>query len=465
MENFLRNIPLFAELSEEDLAHLCSEVGEVTLEAGQVLFEEGAHGDRAYVVHTGELEIYKQSGGREVLLARRGPGEIIGEIALFEDAQRTASVRARDETQLIVISREQFDHLVQTSQHAAETLFYTVLTRLKDVQARLRQSEKMAQLGTLTAGVAHELNNPASAVRRGADRAGRLFGDFQGYQNELRDLELEAAQLEALEGLDRWMQDQARKPRELDTLLRADRSEELEALLEDLGVPEAWSLAGDLVDLGMDADRLRTALTPFTVDHREAVLRWLITGGSIQQLLYEIHAGAERISNIVAAMRSYSYLDRAPSQEVDIHKGIDDTLVILADKIKDKPGVSIRKEYDKTLPPIYGYGSELNQVWTNLLDNALDAVGPEGRITIRTRQEGDAVLVEIEDDGEGIPPEIEDRVFDAFFTTKPPGEGTGLGLDISYNIVATKHRGDLTFDSEPGRTCFTVRLPLDFTNA
>ncbi len=175
--------------------------------------------------------------------------------------------------------------------------------------------------------------------------------------------------------------------------------------------------------------------------------------------------GAERISGIVAAMKSYAYLDQAPSQEVDIHKGLNDTLVILGSKIKETPNLSIHKEFDPELPKIYGYGSELNQVWTNLIDNALDAVEDGGEITLRTKAVSDHVVIEVEDTGPGIPEAIQERVFEAFFTTKPPGKGTGLGLDISYNIVALKHMGSLTFTSAPGKTVFKVELPLDFTKA
>jgi len=233
--------------------------------------------------------------------------------------------------------------------------------------------------------------------------------------------------------------------------------------LKEMGILEPWQIAPELVDLGVDRDDLDQRMGGFVPEQRSTILRWLIADSTIQRLLYEMQQGAERIASIVSAMKSYVYLDQAPSQEVNIHRGIDDTLVIMGSKIKSKPHLSIHKDFDPKLPAIFGYGSELNQVWTNLIDNALDAVSAEGKITIRTKSEGDRVIVEVEDNGQGIPEEIQERVFEAFFTTKPPGQGTGLGLDISYTIVVLKHQGELTFTSEPGRTCFRVELPLNFT--
>ena len=460
MFDFLKRVPLFADLPDSDLKLLCDMAEEVRLSAGEELFAEGSPGDRAYIVMEGELEVIKASSEREVLLNVLQPAEVVGEMALLENRPRMASVRARTDSALIAIHKEQFDHLLQTSFSAVRAMFYTVISRWHATEALLRQSEKMAQLGTLTAGVAHELNNPAAAVKRGAGQMETAVMEFEQAQAQLGSLVLNDGQRTALQTLTEQAQEQATGVPELDALARSDREQELETWLDERRVPDAWGLASGLVDLNYDTTRLEALYDHFAPDQFPAIIGWLNASYTVRNLLTEIGQGAGRISDIVKALKSYSYLDQAPVQAVDLNEGLDNTLLILRHKLKS--GISVRREYAPDLPKIQAYGSELNQVWTNLLDNAADALGEQGAITIRTRQEGRWVVVEIEDNGPGIPAEIQSKIFDPFFTTKPPGKGTGLGLDISYNVVVHKHRGDIKLFSEPGRTCFQTWLPINF---
>ncbi len=462
MFDFLNKIPLFADLPDDDLRHLCHMVEEVRLSPGEELFAEGSPGDRAYVVKEGQLEILKASGGREVLLTVSGPGKVIGELALLEQKPRMATVRARTESVLLVIHKEQFDHMLSTSASAAATMFYTVVQRLRETEAALRQSDKMAQLGTLSAGVAHELNNPAAAVKRSAALVESALVELETAQATLNDLALSADQRQTLAACRARAQKNAARPPELDTLARADREAELETWLEAQGIADPWELAPALVNLDYDAAELTSVAQGFERDQIPNVIQWLGAVYNVHNLLAEIGQGAQRISEIVKALKSYAYLDQAPVQAVDVHEGLDNTLLILRHKLKS--GIDVRREYAPDLPEIYAYGSELNQVWTNIIDNAIDALNGQGEITLRTRQEGGWVVVEIEDNGPGIPPQIQSRLFDPFFTTKPPGQGTGLGLDISYNIVVHRHKGDIKVLSQPGRTCFQMWLPLVLDN-
>jgi signal transduction histidine kinase len=338
--------------------------------------------------------------------------------------------------------------------------------RLRDLEraylhqeVMLRQSEKLATLGKLSAGMAHELNNPAAATQRGAAQLQTTISHLQQTHMKLGEMMLTESQVASLLTLDRLASQRAKKPADMDSLARSDREYDLETWLEEQGIERAWEVAPTLVNLEFEADELQTLVSSFAGTQFPAIVDWLNDTFTVHSLLEEIGLGAGRIAELVKALKGYTYLDQAPIQTVDLHEGLDSTLVILRSKLK--AGITIHRDYAADLPRIQAYGSELNQVWTNLIDNAIDAMNGEGEITLQTRHDDEWVIIGIEDTGPGIPEEILPNLFDPFFTTKPPGSGTGLGLNISHNIVVQKHGGRIDVSSRPGRTRFEVRIPIN----
>jgi signal transduction histidine kinase len=336
--------------------------------------------------------------------------------------------------------------------------FGTDITRHKLTERALVQSEKMATLGTLAAGVAHELNNPAAAARRAAEQLADAFQKADAAHVALNEAQLSPAALAIL----RDLEDRARNSSEvsigMSSMERADAESRIEDWLEQHGVDDGWELAPALLCLGVDPAELDGIASSVEPDAVPGIVTFAARTVPVYLLASEIGDSSARISEIVNALRGYSFLGLAPSQDVDVHRGLDDTLVILNSRITQ--GRVVTRDYDPDVPLLPGYGGELNQVWTHLIDNAIDAIGPEGEITISTRRMGDEVEVEIADNGPGIAEDIVSRVFDPFFTTKPQGQGTGLGLSTSHSIVTEQHGGSLRVTSAPGRTCFTVRLPV-----
>ena len=457
--DLLKKISLFADLPEDVLNQLCMGVEEVRLGGGEVLFHEGSLGDRAYVIQDGQLEILKSMGEREVLLDVRGTGDVIGEMALLQDAPRMASVRARDETILLAISQDQFERLLMISATVARSMLRTITTRWRTTEAKLQQNERMTQLGTFTAGMAHELNNPTASVQSGASQLWTTIREMQQLHFCLEDFHLAPAQLALMRSIDQALQDRAGEPAAMDALTRGDREYELEEWLDDHDIENVWEIAPTLIGMGYDTVSLGKFLENFDSAHHTTVLRWIHETGAVYSLLRQIRSASGRVSDIVNTLKTYVFLDQAPVQAVDVREGLDSTVALLQSRIaKD---VVINREY-ADVPRIDAYGSELNQVWTHLIDNALYALDGRGTITLRAAPSTDGVVVEVEDDGPGIPAELQSKVFGPFFTTRPPGHGAGMGLNFCYNTVVQKQRGAISFESRPGRTIFRIALPRSF---
>ncbi len=431
----LRAAPLFAQLPDEDLSRLAAMAQSMTLAPGDLLIREGDPGDALYVVVAGELDVTKRSGGVEIPLNRVGPGTIQGEMSAIEGRPRSASVRAVTGVEVLRIPREALLGVFTAAPESAFAILRVVLNRLRSTESLLREREKLAGLGTLAAGLAHELNNPAAAIRRSVSSLEEAIAARDALRPPRSVTELRPADPAPILG----------------PLDRSDRIDELADLVDDSG------LAASLVDAGWTPEQLRDVFAGLGEDEARDGAAWLAQTNTVTSLLAEVKMAADRISEIVGAVKSYAYLDQAPVQRIDVRKGLDDTLVILAHKLK--AGVDVMRDYAPDLPEIDAYGSELNQVWTNIIDNAVMAMEGRGALEVRAEptEEG-GVRIAICDNGPGIPPGAQPHLFEPFFTTKEPGVGTGLGLHISHNVV-TRHGGQIDVESRPGRTCFLVTLP------
>jgi len=369
----------------------------------------------------------------------------IGERKQAEEALRISEQALREKT---IELKQKNDELEST------------LNQLQEMQNQLIMQEKMASLGKLSAGMAHELNNPAAAGQRSAIQLNDTIARSFDVSMKIGELNLEEEHLGQIKELAEFAIERTKHPIEMSALTRSDREAEIEKMLDRFVGETAWELAPALVNLGYGKKEIDALSKHFDHNQLGLIIDWLSCTYTIYSLLSEISIGTGRIVEIVKALKTYTFMDRAPVQTVNVHESLDNTLIILRNKLK--AGIMVQRRYASDLPALQAYGGELNQVWTNIIDNAIDAMSGQGTLFIRTYQDDSWVVVDIEDSGQGIPKEIQTKIFDPFFTTKPPGHGTGLGLNISRNIIVQKHKGQISVFSEPGKTCFTVRLPIRF---
>ena len=459
MIDVLREVDLFSELSEACLERLEAAAHEERHGAGEWLVTEGSRADRFGILTEGLIEWVRMVDGEEVVLGSRGPVTYFGAMNLLTEEPAMAGGRTVIDSVLVVIPGDEFRRLLRDEPSVMRGAVRVIAPMFQGVQAALREREKLIALGTLSAGLAHELNNPAAAARRSAGELERVFEVLHDAIHGFVSSGVERDQAERLVGLQREALDRAVSavaPGE-DVLASADREEALVDALDAEGL-EGWRLAPPLAEAGLDLewlDRLRGTAGPAL----GVAAEWIAASLAARGLSRELHESTARISEIVGAVKEYTHMDQAQIQSIDVHDGIESTLTILAHKLK-KGDVTVERDYDRSLPRIVAHGSQLNQVWTNLLDNAIDAVDGAGTVRIATRGAGDQVVIEIGDDGPGIPHELQNRVFEPFFTTKDVGKGTGLGLDVVHRIVSN-HRGQVRVESSPGDTRFEVRLPVD----
>jgi signal transduction histidine kinase len=443
-------------LTPEQVEALMPYGREFVLQTGDLLFDERSVVDSFYVVLEGEVEISRLDGAEEIPVLHHGPGGFTGGLVMLTGRTSIHRARATAPGRVLEIDSETFRRLPVEVPDVADMFISGLARRMRYTQRAYRQQEKLAALGKLSAGLTHELNNPAAAAKRASEELGGAILEAQltaiGHDERFSALEREA--LVALQ-----RETAAGSADVLDPLSLCDAEDELTDWLGDHGCEEPWDLAPALAEAGVDKDRLEAMAEAFDEASLACGLEWLAGTLDLVGLAGEIETSVGRISHLVGTMKEYTYMDRAVVGEVDVISGLQNTLTILEPRLKD---VSLVREYEKDLPGLPGRGGELNEVWTNLIDNAIDAVDGRGSIIVRAYVEGARVVVEVVDDGPGIPRAAQVHLFEPFYTTKDIGSGTGLGLAIVRRIV-TDHAGEVFVRSEPGETCFTVRLPLHNT--
>jgi signal transduction histidine kinase len=459
----LRGLFLFESLSSEQLAHLAEHGRVEHRRAGEAVYVEGEAASCFYVLLDGTVTLSRRVQGDDIEVSRTSRRGVYGGamqayVGDLAEQRYLNSLFAVTDCAVFALPAAIIAEAMRSWFPMATHLLEGLFIGMRNSQTIVGERERLLALGALSAGLTHELNNPAAAAVRATSALRGRVAKMRHKLAMIADGRLDGRRLHDLVALQEEAVKRAAGAPPLTPLAANDAEDELADWLDDHGVRGAWELAPTLVAGGIDSGWLSQVDAAVGADDLESAIHWITYTIDTELLMGEIDDSVGRISGLVGAAKQYSQLDRAPYQTVDVHELLDATLVMLQTKIPS--GVRVVKEYDQTLPPVPAYAAELNQVWTNLIDNALGAMAGTGTLTIRTGRKEDRLLVEIRDTGGGIPPEIRPRIFEPFFTTKPVGEGTGLGLDISYRIVVNKHHGDIRVLSEPGDTRFVVLLPI-----
>ena len=456
-EAALRQIEVFSDLRDDQLQWFVSNAEQRKLSVGDTLLHEGDPANALFVLLEGELRGRRENGGGDAPGFLIRTGQVTGLLPFSRMTNVPLTVRATSPSWLLRLHKDHFQEMLQCIPELLPRLIGVMADRIREYSRVEQQRDKLSALGKLSAGLAHELNNPASAAVRAAEGLRECMQELRKTDKLLQDDSLSCEERSALASLEGNLLDQLASRPSLDALEQSDMEQELSLWMNGRNIANASRLASGLVEAGVD----RSMLEELGAKYRDGVLSHvvarLVSSVGAERLTREIEASTGRISELVRAIKEYTYMDQAPEQEVDVHRGIESTLTML--KFRLKRGVEVKREFEPNLPRVCARGSELNQVWTNLIDNAIDAMGGKGQLVIRTSRELDFILVEIIDNGPGIPDVLKPHLFEPFFTTKGVGEGTGIGLDTVYRIVRA-HRGEVTFESRPGRTSFQVRLPL-----
>ena len=451
----LLRVPAFAALPEDQLTWFLSQSEELHLKPGDTFVRQNDPADAMFVVLEGDLQARGEMAG-EVFVFSIKPGDVTGVLPFSRMKHATVTGRALTASRVLRFPAALFSDLVQKMPELAKRLVGLMSDRIREATRIEQQRDRLAALGKLSAGLAHELNNPASAAKRATSQLRDILKRIRDASHELGRRELTSAQKAEIEKLEASLTTVDGPPP--DSLTTSDLEEQMEQWLHRHGQNDLWQLASDLARRNIKPAVLESLFATLEPDTARAALVRIAASLEVANLLNEIESSTSRISELVLAIKEYTFMDQAPLQNVDIVKSLENTLTILNHKLKRR-AVVVQRDYEQIPLLVNSFGSELNQVWTNIIDNAIDAMGDGGKLRVRTYRDDTCVVVEIGDNGPGIPPEIKPRIFEPFFTTKGVGEGTGLGLDTVQRIVR-KHRGNIQVASEPGDTRFQVWLPL-----